>query len=359
MDNSDKIFDVAKRTDLKSALDSENIALSSYFSPTRKAALLVLVEGEDDIPFWTELFQCVKDKYSEINVTTLKQRTETGTMSLEVNEAGDELSALGKESLMSIEGLGSNKVVAIDRDYDGLIANYHHYSGRLQNDPYVISTTYYSIENHLVWSGAVNKCLQTILGSTTDYRNEYNNVIKQYNDTIRPLVVLLLACVLSRITTKQKQEYHISDLTSDVAALNQDSKSTSMRNCQIEAINKNSKLLKKYKKRMTSIEALLTAHAKYPDSLWKVIQGHTLYSFVSGYMERIVAMELKSKIHCIYLQYQSDISKAKKEETKFKKNIIATYDSIGERVFEFLYKNPIIDYSDIGIKKIIDKIQKL
>ena len=357
MEKEEYKYNAAGRTDLKSALDSKYISLSSFFNPTQKAALLVYVEDEEDIPFWKELFKCIKEKYSEINVTTLKKRADE--QSPEVDNSDNTLLASGKGSLMKVEGLGSNKVVAVDRDYDGLILNYSAHSSKLQNSPYVISTTYYSIENHLLWSGAVNTCLQSILRTKTDFSIDYNNVLKQYNETIKPIILLLLACISHRIATNQKQEYTISDLASDVAILNQDSSLASIQTCQININKNNAPLLTKYNSEILQAKTLLTTHTKYPDALWKVVQGHTLYNFASGYMERIVTKEVNQTIHNIYLQHASDLTKARKEEAKYKKMITATYGSIRERVFDFLYANPIIDYSDIGIKKIIDKIKKL
>ena len=62
------------RTDLGGALNSDAIRLTQYLRADSKAPLLVYVEDKEDIPFWTELFQCIRDRYSEINVTTLKEK---------------------------------------------------------------------------------------------------------------------------------------------------------------------------------------------------------------------------------------------------------------------------------------------
>ena len=173
-------FDSHNRTDLSSALTSQTIALSAFSSPVRKAPLLVYVEDAEDVPFWRELFQCISERYSEVNVTTLKERAASGKG--EMNYNGKTLTATGKDALMQVQGLGPHKVVAVDRDFDGLIDNYHTYTNKIRDDQYVISTTYYAIENHLVSPMAINIYLRKITGEKKDYTLEYQSILTKYNN---------------------------------------------------------------------------------------------------------------------------------------------------------------------------------
>lgn len=128
-------------TKLTDANTSREIELSRYFRKrTDKKDLLVLVEGDDDIPFWTFMFRNVSNRYARIDIHTLKVVEDTDTMS--------EKDRKGKNALMQITGLGPNKVIAVDMDYDGVVPGYHDYAHRLTDDKYVLHTTYYSIENH-------------------------------------------------------------------------------------------------------------------------------------------------------------------------------------------------------------------
>ena len=124
-------------TRLSEANTSREIELSRYFRKrTDKRDLLVLVEGDDDIPFWILLFQDVIDKYARIDIETLK---------VEDNLTGNMKDRKGKDSLMEISDLGPSKVVAVDMDYDVVVPSYHSYSSRLWNDKYVLHTVFYSI----------------------------------------------------------------------------------------------------------------------------------------------------------------------------------------------------------------------
>lgn len=99
-------------TKLADANTSREIGLSQYFRKwTDKKDLLVLVEGDDDIPFWTSMFRNVSNRYARIDINTLKVK-DTDTMS--------EKERNGKNALMKIANLGPNKVVAVDMDYDGM-----------------------------------------------------------------------------------------------------------------------------------------------------------------------------------------------------------------------------------------------
>lgn len=49
-----------------------------------------------------------------------------------------------------MSGLGTNKIVAVDADFDLLIDDYSEYTEMVRNHPYVINTTWYSLENILM-----------------------------------------------------------------------------------------------------------------------------------------------------------------------------------------------------------------
>lgn len=104
---------------------SKYVADSSVFYSDRKAPLLVLVEDEEDKPFWSRLFLCVGSRYRSVDIHTL--RTASATALAQTNGDGITMDATGKDSLMKVTGLGTNKVVAVDADYD-LLIDYHSYS---------------------------------------------------------------------------------------------------------------------------------------------------------------------------------------------------------------------------------------
>jgi hypothetical protein len=132
----------------------EEQSVTSIFFDTPKASLLVLVEDQDDVPFWHRMFACVADKYQSVDVFTLKQASASQRAQLDAQ--GNLLVATGKNALMKVRQLGRHKVVAVDADYD-LLIDYHTYSDRVRTDTYVIHTEYYSIENHLLTPDTIQR----------------------------------------------------------------------------------------------------------------------------------------------------------------------------------------------------------
>ncbi len=344
------------RTDLGGALNSDAIRLTQYLREDAKAPLLVYVEDPEDIPFWQLLFKHIEDRYSEINVTTLKERAISGEP--ELDDEGHEMVATGKDILMKVKGLGANKVIAIDRDYDGLIDNYHTYTNVLRTSPYVISTTYYSMENHIISPKAVNKYLHRIVGTEKDYETELQTLLAKFNSTLDPALLLLLVCIERHVVNHEPIQYTISGLASDVSELNKKQDDATICQCQNTIMRNRGGLISAYSVEIQNMKERLSDQGKYPDSLWKVAQGHTLYAFANSYMSQIVKNYANSKVAELHATY----GHGEEMETKIyelKSRLYAPYTSYSECAFRFPYDHPEIDYTDEGIVKIIRKIEAI
>lgn len=108
----------------KVELTSKEIEDSRYFiKGAKKPEILILVEDEQDVPFWDKMFGCVNDKYYRIHIHSLQ------TAPLQTNKDGNPLKGTGKENLMNVnpDTLGKSKMIAVDADYDLLIDDYHLY----------------------------------------------------------------------------------------------------------------------------------------------------------------------------------------------------------------------------------------
>ena len=183
-------------TRLSEANTSREIELSRYFRKrTDKRDLLVLVEGDDDIPFWILLFQDVIDKYARIDIETLK---------VEDNLTGNMKDRKGKDSLMEISDLGPSKVVAVDMDYDVVVPSYHSYSSRLWNDKYVLHTVFYSIENHKLFPDIVCKYAEAVLKESVSF--DFENLIRIFSESVSPLLFLLIAYERKRVVPESHEQ---------------------------------------------------------------------------------------------------------------------------------------------------------
>lgn len=184
-------------TRLENANTSEEIRMAGFFRKrSDKQDLLVLVEGDDDIPFWTKLFADVQDKYN-VDVHTLKIKKE---------EDADEVDRKGKEALMTITNLGPNKVVAVDADLDLLLPAYHTYSHRLRSDPYVISTQYYSMENHKLYPDLFSVYIQRMTGMLPISKCDARQILEEFSCCLAPFFQLLLVYEEER---KKEENLHV------------------------------------------------------------------------------------------------------------------------------------------------------
>lgn len=122
--------------DLCKGVTGEWIKASAQFRPTpSKIPVQMYVEGDDDVKFWDEAVRPYQKKY-DIKVVTNKA----------INPNGGN----GKAILLSMLGLCEVKVVAVDADLDLIITNYSDYTSIVRNNAYVVTTTWYSIENVLL-----------------------------------------------------------------------------------------------------------------------------------------------------------------------------------------------------------------
>lgn len=349
-------FDSHNRTDLSSALTSQTIALSAFSSPVRKAPLLVYVEDAEDVPFWRELFQCISERYSEVNVTTLKERAASGKG--EMNYNGKTLTATGKDALMQVQGLGPHKVVAVDRDFDGLIDNYHTYTNKIRDDQYVISTTYYAIENHLVSPMAINIYLRKITGEKKDYTLEYQSILTKYNNLLDSILLLQLVCAEEHVIHGGSMPYKQKSLSMDISCINNNHDDATFQICKNKISSTRGSIVATKATEIERIKTRLVNCSKYPNALWKVVQGHTLYAFVYGYMRRIIKGVYDFKESAIYAKYGHG-NEANEKIQILQEQMFAPYGDLRACTFLYAYDNPEIDYSDEGIIKIIDKIKNI
>ena len=123
-------------SELSKNVTSEWIKATAVFGHTPlRIPVQMYVEGDDDIMFWKEAVKPYQTKY-DINVVT--------------NKAVNPEQGNGKSMLLSMEGLGKEKVVAVDADFDLIVDEYSTYTNMVRNSPFVVNTTWHSVENILL-----------------------------------------------------------------------------------------------------------------------------------------------------------------------------------------------------------------
>ena len=123
-------------SELSKNVTSEWIKATAVFGHTPlRIPVQMYVEGDDDVMFWKEAVKPYQTKY-DINVVT--------------NRAVNPVQGNGKSMVLSMEGLGKEKVVAVDADFDLIVDEYSTYTNMVRNSPFVVNTTWHSVENILL-----------------------------------------------------------------------------------------------------------------------------------------------------------------------------------------------------------------
>lgn len=171
-------------SELGTSVSGDWIKATAYFGHTPDLIpVLLFVEGDDDVPLWTEAVKPYMSKY-DITVVTNKA----------VNPAEEN----GKTKLLTMDGLCSNKLVAVDADYDLLVDNYSNYTNDVRIGQFVLNTTWYSVENILLQKMNNIPLLESFSSATHDMFTHHiamivngieKNPIKNFGKTLNQLNV--------------------------------------------------------------------------------------------------------------------------------------------------------------------------
>ncbi|MBQ9666399.1 MAG: DUF4435 domain-containing protein [Bacteroidaceae bacterium] len=337
----------------KVILDTDEIRLSKYFyKGEKKSDLLVLVEDKDDIPFWQRMFSCVSSKYRQIEVHSLhsapKQYSSNGTL----------LMATGKGALMKIDvnTLGQNKMIAVDADYD-LIINTH-YTKRLKTGKYIVHTTYYSIENHLINDkNLANLEVWNYIGGIA---HPWKNILDEFAKSVCPFVKLCISTL----------DYAIKEIAAgrtpskclEISTLHQEVNTLSFCASTFKVDDESWK--KSMESKYGSIKAICpkeyaVINKKVTESTaLHFLQGHTFYDYISKVIKNYITEDLRSQVSKI----NSNTSLPKDERIRQIQTLLAKVYNGRSRVdcvHESIYNANAIDFADTGIVGIQKQIKTL
>lgn len=287
-------------TRLEDSNTSREISLSRYFRRyTEKEDLLVLVEGEEDIPFWSMLLGRKSEHYARIDVTNLKVRDA---------ESGEEQTYKGKDSLMKLTGLGRSKCIAVDRDYDSLVPGYHSYSSRIGSDPYILYTRFYAMENHKLHPEVIGDFFSDMLHK--DVAIDFRSILGQLSLAIADFVLLLIVyerrCAQPGNPERCLREITIGKLYSQILA-----KPFRFNNYEADFQDLGESLqttfgtlLERYRSEVEALrEELSVCHQKREEDYWKLLQGHTLYGVMKKLFQGVLLMKKREEEQNIRKQF--------------------------------------------------------
>lgn len=243
--------------------DSSYISKIRFYTHTpAREIVYAYVEGDDDVNFWSYALNAFgnTDKF-DFHVETNKKASEE---SKEKTNKGN-----GKATLLTMTGLGKNKVVCVDADYDLLVKDYSEFTNEMRTCQFVINTTYYSVENVLS-SPEFMKSLLSELGISSCYK-EYVSGLRTVALSLRELVTYVMC---PKISKKIGVTHSVpSDMKSWKYGLD-----PSVHQKAIEAEFKDGFVSQQSS--MKENEDYLTKKGIKPEDTWQCVRGHYLYNCI-------------------------------------------------------------------------------
>lgn len=277
-------------SELRNNVTSEWIKATGFFGHTpSRTPVLLFVEGDDDVPLWEEAVKPYQTKY-DISVKTNKS----------VNPGEEN----GKTKLLTMSGLGVNKVVAVDADYDLLIDGYSSYTDMVRNSPFVVNTTWYSIENILLQKS-----------SQVDMLEKFSNAFAKW------FYDFMMSVAEHRIESPTKCFGKL---------LSQHNVQTCAASNDFTSISNDSSKIPEEK--ITDLKKYIEGKGYSDSSIWKLMRGHNLWNTI---VKPVEEKSLKSKINAEVSQQISHGLNANRNTAMQKMGIHDTVSNHLEHQFYF------------------------
>ena len=232
-------------SDLGENVTGEWIRATAAFGHTpKRIPVLMFVEGDDDVVFWKEAVRPYQTKYN-ITVTTNKSVNPTG--------------GNGKSTLLSMNGLCNEKVVAVDADFDLIVEGYSQYSDMVRNDPFVVNTTWYSIENILV------------------QKTNYISLLEQFSVVSWELFIYYLATIETKQEKKPAKGYGSMMTTCGIQRCVNCRDFAEFYTAYIMSLEE---IIESQKTMSLQIKERLNRLGYNERDVWKLIRGHNLWETI-------------------------------------------------------------------------------
>lgn len=267
-------------SELSKNVTSEWIKATAVFGHTPlRIPVQMYVEGDDDVMFWKEAVRPYQTKY-DIKVVT--------------NKAVNPEQGNGKSILLSMEGLGKQKVVAVDADFDLIIDDYSTHTDMVRNSPFLVNTTWYSVENILL------------------QKTDYISLVEKFSFAAWELYAYYLATVEAKEESRPIKHYGkmITDFGVQRCADKQDF-SEFESNYKDKLKNK----IESCKEASEKMKSKLKLLGYGECDIWKVTRGHYLWNMI---VKPQIVNDLKSRIN---LDIQAQLKEGKPLDKELKKRV--------------------------------------
>jgi len=285
----------------------------------RRGRIVAFVESYDDVSFWRLLLDEFesKDHYFQIMLPNRGGLTKGKKSAL--------------RSCIEHNGPGKNLIACVDSDYDWLLQGTTQTSREIINNPYVIQTYTYAIENYQCWAGSLHQvCVQCTLNDHSLI--DFEAFMELYSKAVYPLFVWNVWFYRKKL----HNEFSMQDLNIDIRL-----KSVDVRRPQGALIGVSERVERKvrwlkshYPDAVTEVEDLrkeLTSMGVREDNAYLFLQGHHL-------VENIIMKLLTPVCTILRQEREAEIRRFAVHEQQYR-NEISAYQHSQMGLAEAIRKN--------------------
>ena len=251
---------------LKHNLTSAYLGAADKLSPKKhRRRIIAYVESYDDIAFWrTLLFEHEnEERYFQIMLPSNRSLTKGKKMVL--------------MNALSNKGLGENLIACVDSDYDYLLQQTTKQSRQINNNPFVLQTYTYAIENFQCYAESLHEvCVQATLNDRQIL--DFPAFMRDFSRITYPLFLWHIWF----IKNGQAEIFpiqHLADCTS-IHEIDIFNPLPTLQSIERRVKNKISKFQRRYYKQMDEVDALgkeLEPLGLNPDTTYLYMQGHHIF----------------------------------------------------------------------------------
>ncbi len=251
---------------LKHNLTSAYLGAADKLSPKKhRRRIIAYVESYDDIAFWrTLLFEHEnEERYFQIMLPSNRSLTKGKKMVL--------------MNALSNKGLGENLIACVDSDYDYLLQQTTKQSRQINNNPFVLQTYTYAIENFQCYAESLHEvCVQATLNDRQIL--DFPAFMRDFSRITYPLFLWHIWFIKNGHAEIFPMQ-HLADCTS-IHEIDIYNPLPTLQSIERRVKNKISKFQKRYYKQMDEVDALgkeLEPLGLNPDTTYLYMQGHHIF----------------------------------------------------------------------------------
>lgn len=252
---------------LTDQLNSQYLEAANRLKPQkREKVVTAYVESYDDVWFWRSVLQEFEGNGLKFEIM-LPMREQA----LQRGKKG----ALA--SMMQGEQLGKAMIACVDADYDYLLQGRTEHSALMLNNPFVVHTQVYAIENYQCYAGGLREAC--VMATLNDHElMNLEEFMKEYSETIWPLLVWSVWAY----RYDRYREFSLSDFAQvvklhDVDVLNPLKSLTKLRQRVNSTQNQLYQRFPEGKKTYGALKEEMKRLGVRPDNCYLYMQGHTLF----------------------------------------------------------------------------------